>query len=85
MSFVPLTGQGSDAYPHQRGIHDINRAFRFTSNPGFIFHDSPGFEAGGDHELKEAQSFIAKRAKSTEVGEQLHVVWWVVLFVCSHR
>ncbi|KAG2113747.1 uncharacterized protein F5147DRAFT_570991 [Suillus discolor] len=30
-----------------RGLHDIENETVFRSNPGFVFHDSRGFEAGG--------------------------------------
>ncbi len=73
--FVKLPGQYFDTYHPQRGIHDIHRAFGFKANPGFAFHDSPGFEAGDDRQLKEAQSFITQCAKATDVADQLHVIW----------
>ena len=63
--------------PDQRGIHDVNRSFAFRSNPQFIFHDSPGFEAGGEEELKAVQEFIMDRAKAHELDEQLHAIWYV--------
>ena len=63
--------------PHQRGIHDIHRPFAFRSNPGFIFHDSPGFETGDERQLQEVLSFLEKKAESTEVGDQLHAIWSV--------
>ncbi len=59
----------------KRGIHDINRPFAFASNPQFIFHDSPGFEAGDETQLKAVQKFIEERARSTEVNNQLHAIW----------
>ncbi|PPQ76603.1 hypothetical protein CVT26_012856 [Gymnopilus dilepis] len=59
-----------------RGIHDINHPFVFASNPQFVFHDSPGFEAGGAAELEAVQSFIAERAKSRDVNDQLHAIWF---------
>ncbi|KAF8995580.1 hypothetical protein BDQ17DRAFT_1250522 [Cyathus striatus] len=59
-----------------RGVHDINRAFSFRSNPGFIFHDSPGFEAGDESQLKKVQDFIEKRSKSTKTTDQLHAIWF---------
>ena len=65
--------------PYQRGIHDINRPFAFKSNPGFIFHDSPGFETGDEKQLREVLSFIKKKAKSKEVDDQLHAIWSVSL------
>jgi hypothetical protein len=49
----------------------------FEGNPGFIFHDSRGFEAGGDRELKLAQDFIERRSKAKNVKEQLHAIWYV--------
>ncbi|KAF8804128.1 hypothetical protein BYT27DRAFT_7194861, partial [Phlegmacium glaucopus] len=60
----------------ERGCHDIHRPFAFSSNPQFIFHDSPGFEAGDENQLKEVQSFIEKRARSTDVEDQLHAIWF---------
>ena len=61
----------------QRGEHDIENQIRFEGNHGFIFHDSRGFEAGGDHELKLVQQFIKQRSKATFVTEQLHAIWCV--------
>ncbi|KAF8152438.1 hypothetical protein B0H34DRAFT_664019 [Crassisporium funariophilum] len=60
----------------ERGIHDVRRAFVFRSNPGFIFHDSPGFEAGGEEELKAVMTFIQKSSKAKNVDEQIHVIWF---------
>ncbi|KAG5729610.1 hypothetical protein E4T56_gene18836 [Termitomyces sp. T112] len=59
-----------------RGIHDIDRPFVFRSNPQFIFHDSPGFEAGDERQLEKVQEFIKSRAKVKEVNEQLHAIWF---------
>ncbi|KAG6899909.1 hypothetical protein C0993_005488 [Termitomyces sp. T159_Od127] len=58
-----------------RGIHDINRPFVFESNPEFIFHDSPGFEAGDKRQLEEVQTFIEKRARAKKPDDQLHAIW----------
>ena len=63
--------------PIQRGIHDIHRPFTFRSNPGFIFHDSPGFETGDEKQLHEVLSFLDKKAKSNDVDDQLHAIWSV--------
>ncbi|THU99781.1 hypothetical protein K435DRAFT_658211, partial [Dendrothele bispora CBS 962.96] len=60
----------------QRGVHNVNRPFAFKSNPQFIFHDSPGFEAGGEEELTRVREFIEKRGKATEVKDQLHAIWF---------
>ena len=61
----------------QQGIH---RSFAFRSNPGFIFHDSPGFETGDEKQLQEVLSFLEEKAKSTDVDDQLHAIWSVSLF-----
>ena len=62
----------------QRGMHDIENELVFRSNPGFIFHDSRGFEAGGVAELNAVKKFIVERSKMTSLGTQLHVVWYVI-------
>ena len=67
--------------PIQRGIHDIRRPFAFMSNPGFVFHDSPGFETGDKTQLQEVLSFIEEKSKSKEVDDQLHAIWLVLLSV----
>ena len=45
---------------------------------GFIFHDSEGFEAGGDMEVKKVKDFIKERSRKAELEDQLHVIWWVL-------
>ncbi len=47
----------------------------FESSPGFIFHDSRGFEAGGVSELEKVQRFIRECSKQKELQDQLHVIW----------
>ena len=67
----------------QRGEHDIENQIIFQGNPGFIFHDSRGFEAGGARELKLVQQFIEKRSKARNVHNQLHAIWCVC--TCLYR
>ncbi|KAG2086377.1 uncharacterized protein F5147DRAFT_588544 [Suillus discolor] len=62
----------------QRGLHDIKNEMVFESNPGFIFHDSRGFEAGGESEFNQVKAFIADRSKEThktQMKNQLHAIW----------
>jgi hypothetical protein len=47
----------------------------FRSAPGFRFHDSRGFEAGGIDELNIVKAFIAKRAQANRLKDQLHAIW----------
>ncbi|KAF8347219.1 hypothetical protein F5887DRAFT_1131499 [Amanita rubescens] len=60
----------------KRGIHNVHDEFSFESNPQFIFHDSPGFEAGGEQELQDVVSFIQEKAKANEVKDQIHAIWF---------
>ncbi|KIJ27168.1 hypothetical protein M422DRAFT_191355 [Sphaerobolus stellatus SS14] len=62
----------------KRGAHDIDRQLVFKSNPGFIFHDSRGFESGGDCELGIVQDFIAQRARERRISKQLHAIWYCI-------
>ncbi|GJJ11606.1 hypothetical protein Clacol_005841 [Clathrus columnatus] len=57
-----------------RGIHDINQSFYFPSNPRFVFHDSPGFEAGDETQLKQVQEFIRERSETRRLDKQLHSI-----------
>jgi hypothetical protein len=59
----------------QRGLHDIDNQLIFTSNPHYIFHDSRGFESGSLDDVDKAKSFIAERANSHKLSEQLHAIW----------
>jgi hypothetical protein len=47
----------------------------FQSNPGFVFHDSRGFEAGGESEFDQVVAFIARRSKEPALKNQLHSIW----------
>ena len=59
----------------QRGEHNIEDELIFQSNPGFIFHDSQGFE-GGTFELDLLKKFLADRAGETKLERRLHAIWY---------
>ena len=59
----------------QRGIHNIEDELIFSSDPGFVFHDSRGIEAGGTNEMEAIQTFISKRANARSLKEKLHAIW----------
>ncbi|KIM72009.1 hypothetical protein PILCRDRAFT_804345 [Piloderma croceum F 1598] len=61
-----------------QGAHDIDNEMIFKSNPGFVFHDSRGFESGGDSELRIVKDFIARRARETKLHNQLHAIWYCI-------
>ncbi|KAJ7866353.1 hypothetical protein B0H13DRAFT_2670770 [Mycena leptocephala] len=60
----------------KRGEHNIENQMIFKSNPGFIFHDSCGFESGVIEETEKVKNFIKTRAASSSLAEQLHAIWY---------
>ncbi|KAG1801302.1 hypothetical protein EV424DRAFT_1436407 [Suillus variegatus] len=58
-----------------RGLHNIENEMVFKSNPGFIFHDSRRFEAGGESEFNKVKAFIADRSREAKLKDQLHAIW----------
>ncbi|KAG2356374.1 hypothetical protein BDR07DRAFT_1492042 [Suillus spraguei] len=62
----------------ERGEHDIENEMVFKSNPGFVFHDSRGFEAGGESEFDKVKDFITRRSKEPRLGNRLHAIWYCI-------
>ncbi|KAN0078029.1 hypothetical protein V8E55_010086 [Tylopilus felleus] len=62
----------------ERGEHDIEHEISFRSNDRFVFHDSRGFEAGSEDELRMVQSFIEERANKQDPGDHLHSIWYCI-------
>jgi hypothetical protein len=56
-------------------LHDIENQLIFKSNPGFVFHDSRGFESGSIHEMEKVKAFIHRRAARDDISERLHAIW----------
>ncbi|KAG1801301.1 hypothetical protein EV424DRAFT_1545414 [Suillus variegatus] len=52
-----------------RGLHDIHNEMVFQSNPGFVFHDPRGFEAGSESEFDKVKAFIADHSKETKMNK----------------
>ena len=62
----------------QRGLHDIRNEITFPSKPGFVFHDSEGFESGSSSETGDTVSaFIKDRSRAVRPDLQLHAIWCV--------
>ena len=57
----------------------------FRSNPGFIFHDSRGFESGSVEELDLMKKFLADRTHETRLERRLHAIWWVESVYISQK
>ena len=59
----------------QRGVHNITDELVFSSNRGFVFHDSRGIEAGTTNEMETIQAFISERANARRLKDKLHAIW----------
>ncbi|KAI6046541.1 GTP-binding protein [Pisolithus marmoratus] len=86
-------GEGNKVWSHrvmnlgtfQRGYHDIENELVFQSNPGFVFHDSCGFEAGTTQQFDQMKNFVVTHAATPGVNERIHVIWFCIPMTDSHR
>ncbi|KDQ53819.1 hypothetical protein JAAARDRAFT_136564 [Jaapia argillacea MUCL 33604] len=58
------------------GEHNIENEIIFEANPGYIFHDSRGFECGSTKEFKIVQDFIEQRGIEGASWKQFHAIWY---------
>ncbi|KAL4075144.1 hypothetical protein V8B97DRAFT_2022188 [Scleroderma yunnanense] len=77
----PMIVQGS----LERGYHNIEDELIFQSNPGFIFHDSRGFEAGSKNELGLMKDFVKDRAAAMKLEQRIHAIWFCIPLTESER
>ncbi|KAF8260846.1 hypothetical protein EI94DRAFT_1811174 [Lactarius quietus] len=61
-----------------RGEHSIEDELVLSNHDGYIFHDSCGFEAGSDQELRIVQEFIRKKSGETRLRDRIHAIWYCV-------
>ncbi|KAG1740694.1 hypothetical protein EDD22DRAFT_786812, partial [Suillus occidentalis] len=61
-----------------KGLHNIENEMVFQSKPGFIFHDSRGFEAGDESEFAQVKALIARRSKETNLKDQVYAIWYCI-------
>jgi hypothetical protein len=69
----------------QRGTHNIEDELIFTNHDGYIFHDSCGFEAGGEQELQIVQDFVRRKSREDRLEDRLHAIWFVPLSIYNCR
>ncbi|KAI5986295.1 GTP-binding protein [Pisolithus marmoratus] len=63
----------------QRGYHDMKCKLVFRSNPGFVFHDSCGFESGAVEQFEEMKSFVVGHAAmARSVNKRIHAIWYCI-------
>ena len=57
------------------GEHDINEELSFPENDRIIIHDSQGFEAGEEANIRKVLDFIKRRSEMPALGDRLHMIW----------
>ncbi|KAI6155976.1 hypothetical protein BKA82DRAFT_4084406 [Pisolithus tinctorius] len=62
----------------ERGNHDIEDELIFTNHEGYIFHDSCGFEAGNEDELRAVQDFVHRKVTERRLRDRLHAIWYCI-------
>jgi hypothetical protein len=67
----------------QRGQHNIKDELVFANHHGYVFHDSRGFEAGGEEELKTVQDFVRRKSRKKRLKDRLHAIWFVPFHIYS--
>jgi hypothetical protein len=58
-------------------MHNIDDELVFTNHDGYLFHDSRGFEAGGEEELTIVQDFVRRKSREKLLKNKLHAIWFV--------
>ena len=71
----------------QRGLHTIEDELVFTNHDAYIFHDSRGFEAGSEDELKIVREFVLRKSREKRLKDRLHAIWFAFLplsiYICK--
>jgi len=62
----------------ERGEHNIEDELVFANHRGYAFHDSRGFEAGSEDELKTVQDFVRRKSQERRLGDRLHAIWYCI-------
>ncbi|KAF8339357.1 hypothetical protein F5887DRAFT_889461 [Amanita rubescens] len=71
------SGKSGPRLLSRRGVHDIEHQIIYPGS-NFIFHDSPGFESGGNKEIESVWKFIEKWSNTADPSEQLHAIWYCI-------
>jgi hypothetical protein len=51
----------------------------FQSDSRFVFHESRGFEVGGEDEFEKMKQFVSERASTRKLNEHIHAIWQVII------
>ena len=59
----------------KRGLHDVREEIVHKNRPDLIIHDSGGFEAGDESQMRAVGEFVTERSLQTKIEDRLHVIW----------
>ncbi|KAF8960039.1 hypothetical protein BDZ97DRAFT_1357343 [Flammula alnicola] len=62
----------------ERGEHSVEDELVFSNHEGYIFHDSRGFESGGNEELEIVQEFVRQKSGERRLKDRLHAIWYCI-------
>ena len=57
----------------------------FKTHKGYVFHDSPGFEYGGEKQVQIVRDFIRRKSQERRLEDRLHAIWFVPLGICNYK
>jgi hypothetical protein len=66
-------------------MHNIEDELIFTNHTGYLFHDSRGFEAGSEDELKIVQEFVRRKSRERQLTDRLHAIWFVLFGIYNGK
>lgn len=48
---------------------------KWKDRPDIVVHDSCGFEAASEQEIKSVEQFLAQMAHKEQPKDRLHIIW----------
>ena len=58
-----------------RGRHDVRDEIRHKHRRDLIIHDSGGFEAGDESQMRALGQFVEERSMMPNIEDRLHMIW----------
>lgn len=71
-----VASEATGVSTREAGKHNIRTPITFRERPDLIVHDSCGFEAGTDEEMKAVESFLQEKSSETDLAQRIHAVWF---------
>lgn len=73
-----MTQQKTQSSHRARGIHDVREEITWDGRPDLIVHDSGGFEAGTEDELRTIEQFLKDRSETDQILDRVHIIWYCI-------